>query len=969
MNDDLKRARALAVTLLNGEPEHTTEAIRRCVESASLAIKAQTGSDFDKELLVAQLMHESNVYVPNSTLMEDATDHIEWLPARRGSIEWNFWQRYESLLETEKGFPPNVVRALDTLTDDILSRLENPERQAPWDCRGMVVGSVQSGKTANYCGLICKAIDAGYKLIVILAGMHNNLRSQTQYRIDEGVLGRDSQKERSLDQSTSLIGVGKLFGQVLPVHTLTNSLEDGDFKAPKAEMGVTIGGDPVVLVIKKNGSVLKNLQKWVLHARGEEDHERNRRVVRNVPLLVIDDEADNASINTKDKKGKTSIDNDVTAINGRIRELLDSFDKSAYIGYTATPFANIFINPDAETPKHGEDLFPRSFILNVSPPSTYVSPARVFGVDGDPDAGIEPHAPLPLLRTVQDHAEIFPHKHKKELTVSELPPSLKKAILAFLLTCAARRARGQVNVHNSMLIHVTRYIDVQHLVTEIIQQHVQFLRRRLDIGEGARKDKLTEELKQLWLKDFEPTTEKCRSMINSEPLPRLTWEQVLIELPEAAARIEVREINGHAKEALDYVNHRDGFSVISVGGDKLSRGLTLEGLTVSYFLRASRMYDTLMQMGRWFGYRPAYVDLCRLYTTEDLAKWYRHIAQAEIELRREFDKMKYAGLTPKKYGLRVRQSPNGLLITAMNKMSHARTQQLSYAGQLVQTAHFDLDEPIMARNLQTTGSFLNKLGIESLKKHERASVWTNVGAERVLLDLLTDFQVSNESWRFQKPELIEFIRKQNEIGELTHWTVALVDSAGTGEPVTIGPITVKSVQRKLTRSANATSSSAGVLAASNSNIQSPNHQAIDLYYLKPNVTELDALLAKRYSESAARTFSDVERELIRECVAAGKSLGDAAELVTHHRRANKATLDASVRVTGDVARQLRPKTHGFLIIYTVTAKQDEGATDKSGPFVGLVISFPSSDTARSVNYKVNKIWQNTFEDDDFTDED
>lgn len=432
MNSAFNHARVLAVTLLNLQPLRTPEVIRAQVELAVQTTRAAGQGEVDTEALIAQLMHEANVYVPDATMMEDPTDHIEWLSVNRGSIEWRFWNRYKVFLEQEKQLPEPAVNSLSKLTDEILSRLEQPGRTPPWDCRGMVVGSVQSGKTANYCGLICKAIDAGYRLIIVLAGMHNNLRSQTQYRIDEGVLGRDSQKDRHLDQASSLLGVGKLFGQLLTIHSLTSSLEDGDFRAPKADTNVTIGGDPVILVIKKNGSVLRNLLRWVLHIRGEDLPGENRKIVRGVPLLVIDDEADNASINTKDRRGKHVDDSDVTAINGRIRELLDAFEKSAYVGYTATPFANIFINPDAATPRHGEDLFPRSFILNVSPPSNYVSPSRVFGLDGDADAGIESRQEPPLVRLVNDHETVFPGKHKKDLHIAGLPESLFTASFSYV---------------------------------------------------------------------------------------------------------------------------------------------------------------------------------------------------------------------------------------------------------------------------------------------------------------------------------------------------------------------------------------------------------------------------------------------------------------------------------------------------------------------------------------------------------
>jgi hypothetical protein len=567
MSDAFDTARALAVTLLNREPIRTPEVIRAQVAKAVSITPGLTASDADA--LVAQLMHEANVHVPDATLMDDPTDHIEWLPTKRGSVEWKFWNRYKAFLEQEKKLPEPVVSALGKLTDEILAKLEDPERPPKWDCRGMVVGSVQSGKTANYCGLICKAIDAGYRLIVVLAGMHNNLRSQTQYRLDEGVLGRDSQKDRSLNQANSLIGVGKLFTELLHVTTLTSSLEDGDFRAPKADTSVDIGGQPVVLVIKKNGSVLKNLLKWVLHVRGEEVPGENRKVIRGVPLLVIDDEADNASINTKDKKNGQPDQNDVTAINGRIRELLDAFEKSAYVGYTATPFANIFINPDAETPKHGEDLFPRSFILNVSPPSNYVSPARVFGLDGDADAGIEPKEGLPLCQVVVDHQTVFPPKHKKDLVIKELPDSLKRALFSFVLVCAARRARGQKDSHNSMLVHVTRFIDVQHQVAQLVQQLVDSVRRRIELGEGERQPTLLSQMKKLWEDEFVPKSERIRQLSTDENLPLVTWNQVADELPEAVARIEVKEINGHATDALDYVAHRQGINVVAVGGDKL----------------------------------------------------------------------------------------------------------------------------------------------------------------------------------------------------------------------------------------------------------------------------------------------------------------------------------------------------------------------------------------------------------------
>jgi hypothetical protein len=968
MSDSLKHARSIAVTLLNLQPVRTPEVIRAQVALAVQTTRAAGMGDVDADALVAQLMHEANVYVPDATLMEDPSDHIEWLPSKRGSIEWRFWSRYKAFLEQERNLPEPVVSSLDKLTDDILGKLEQPERNPPWDCRGMVVGSVQSGKTANYCGLICKAMDAGYRLIVVLAGMHNNLRSQTQYRLDEGVLGRDSQKDRQLDQASSLIGVGKLFGQLLPVHTLTSSLDDGDFRAPKADTGVTIGGDPVILVVKKNGSVLHNLLNWVLHVRGEEIQGEKRKIIRGVPLLVIDDEADNASINTKDKKGKKADDIDVTAINGRIRELLDAFEKSAYVGYTATPFANIFINPEAETPKHGEDLFPRSFILNVSPPSNYVSPSRVFGLDGDPDSGIEPKQELPLFRSVDDHEDIFPAKHKKDLTVYELPGSLRRALYCFLLVCAARRARGQKEAHNSMLVHVTRFVDVQHQVAQLIQHDVDSARRRLAMGEGERRHTLLSELQQLWEAEFHPTSAAIRAMSFDDSLLEVTWAQVAAELPEAAARVEVKEINGHATDALDYVAHRQGFNVVAVGGDKLSRGLTLEGLSVSYFLRASQMYDTLMQMGRWFGYRPGYLDLCRLFTTEDLRRWYRHIALAEVELRREFDRMKAAGLTPRRYGLRVREHPGGLLVTAMNKMSHARTQRLSYAGQLVQTAHFVTASKTVRDNASVVERLLDSLGgCQAAKEVSAAWLWKGVKPAHLLDSLLRDFSVAPEGWRLQKPELMEFISKQAGAGELTSWTVALVNTKGDAGTWPLSGCDAGIAVRTPEDGYWAADKTPPVYAARKANIQSPAHQALDLGEMTLDDALLVELLAKRaVEEDGGPLFTPPEEILLQQCCAKTMSLANAAEELTKIRKQSADGDRKHARINGEVARHLRPKTHGLLLIYPVVP--DKNWLDRP-PFMGLAFSFPSSHTARAVDYKVNKVWQATFRDEDYTDAD
>ena len=628
----------------------------------------------------------------------------------------------------------------------------------------MVVGSVQSGKTANYIGLINKAVDAGYKLIIVLAGIHSNLRSQTQLRVDEGVLGFDTQKNRKLNLDGRWLGVGKLPGDKLVIHSLTSSAEKGDFSKQVAEsIGVMIGGDPVVLVVKKNSKLLGHILTWARGVAGGEDPAN--KSISDIPLLLVDDEADNASINVKDIAGTNGGDEDsVSAINGKIREILSTFEKSAYVGYTATPFANIFVNPSAQTEKHGEDIFPRSFIINVKAPSNYVGPTKVFGLDGDPDAGIAPQNALPIVRDL--HGEPFsadymddkafkqPHKITHVPTV--LPASLKLAVRCFILVCAARRARGQGKKHNSMLVHVTRFVPVQAHAATLLRDELAGLKRRIEFGDGDRTPTIVDELRDLWNNEFVPTTKA----LGDEAGPPVSWPQVEAELHAAAAKIEVITVNSTAGVPLDYKEHEaEGRSVIAIGGDKLSRGLTLEGLSISYFLRTSRMYDTLMQMGRWFGYRPGYLDLCRLFTTRTLISWYRHIALAEVELRREFDYMVASRQTPLDYGLRVRTHPQGMIVTALNKMCHAQKLELCWAGVLVQTTQLPKDETRLVANFKATESLLTAMKSQPSGTGGETKIWTKVPAAEVA-SFVESLLVPPESARASGRQLGMYIRQQ-----------------------------------------------------------------------------------------------------------------------------------------------------------------------------------------------------------------
>jgi hypothetical protein len=377
---DYEMARSIALNLLAlGNPPNES-GVRAAAENAVRAISEQApGHIIDIEALVRELEANLNVIVGQaSVLVDDTRSHIPWLAEKRSDIEWHFSRRYARFLRENKGWATSTLLRMNEITDRVIGLLENPSRLGSWDRRGLVVGQVQSGKTSNYISLICKAADAGYKFIVILTGTTNSLRAQTQLRIDEGFLGWDTLLNLALSVNNRRVGVGTLLGErMLRAIPSTNAEETGDFSLHIAnQFNVRLGGDPVIMVIKKNGSVLRNLTRWVrsLSPSGPD------QPTAGIPILVIDDEADYASVNTRPLRTRDDEEVDPTIINKRIRELLDSFTASAYVGYTATPFANIFILPEQAVGRYGEDLFPRDFLINLPVPSNHVGPTKVFGL-------------------------------------------------------------------------------------------------------------------------------------------------------------------------------------------------------------------------------------------------------------------------------------------------------------------------------------------------------------------------------------------------------------------------------------------------------------------------------------------------------------------------------------------------------------------------------------------------------------
>ena len=775
----------LAQLLLADAETGTVDSVR--IDEAiaqALTMKPAWATGLDLLAVKDELIRRHSIWIGEDTTLKSEKGHIAWLTSDR-KAGWRYWQRYRELLENS--LSESAIDGLDRSTDTILGLLEEPNRQDTFDRRGLVVGHVQSGKTASYTGLICKAADAGYKIVIVLAGLHNNLRSQTQVRLDEGFLGYETRVNTS---DVKLAGVGLIdTDPAIRPNYATNRSNSGDFnRAVAKSLGISPEQRPWLFVVKKNKTVLTLLLNWIRNrAANTKDASSNRPIVTNLPLLLIDDEADHASVDTGenvvDENGLPDPEHEPKTINRLIRTILHSFTHSAYVGYTATPFANIFIHERGETKEEGPDLFPSSFIINLAAPSSYVGPSKVFGTlqdDGSRNA-------LPLTVAVSDYLDPdsgegwMPPKHKLDHVPlwqgqDILPPSVRQAIHAFILSCAARVCRGQGSKHCSMLIHVTRFTAVQDRVWRQVETYVNGIRQRLERNIDA--NAILSELRVIWETDFVVTSAKVASLAPDEAPPEVaSWEEIAASLTSVCGDISVRKINGTAKDVLDYSdNEGTGLKVIAIGGDKLARGLTLEGLTTSYFLRASKMYDTLMQMGRWFGYRPGYLDLCRLYTTSELIDWFGHIADASEELRRDFDLMAQSGSTPMEYGLRVQSHPS-LMVTSQVKMRAARNLMISFSGESVETVTFRVDSQTVNRNFQALQTLLSQLpGAEEDPVRQRNGstekwqgyVWKDVDSTAVI-GFLSHYETHASAHRVNTQLLSEFISKMNDEGELKHW--------------------------------------------------------------------------------------------------------------------------------------------------------------------------------------------------------
>ncbi|MEB2315942.1 MAG: Z1 domain-containing protein [Xanthomonadaceae bacterium] len=629
------------------------------------------------------------------------------------------WPALKAYLENVKDWEPSTIASIDESSSEIVSLFGNPSA-GQFRCKGLVVGHVQSGKTANMTAVIAKAVDAGYNLIVLLGGMTNKLRAQTQGRLESDVVER----HRHLWQ------------------LYTTAEDEGDFVRPaNGQFTMPVAGRAQLVVMKKEVNRFAQFLRTI--------ERTSPKILRSLKTLLIDDECDQASVDT------SRPDQDPTRINEGIRKIIRALPAVSYVGYTATPFANVFINPHEE-----DDLYPEDFITDLPKPVGYFGAREVFGHDPD-DAENEDgeSAGRDMIRTIPagEVERLRPLRRKdRDEFFPDVTPELESALLWFLLSCAVRRRRGHADAHMSMLVHTSPYVDQHARMADAIRKWLLYCIDNLKGRTWAR-------LASVW------RTETARVPLDGEGEHSLTLEELEPWIREVIERYEVVVENGVSEERLDYGNAPKTYIV--VGGSVLARGLTLEGLTVSFFLRTSPQYDTLLQMGRWFGYRFRYADLPRLWTTEDLSTSFRSLARIENEIREDIAIYRVTeGETPLSLAVRVRQIP-GMAITAKAKMRHAYRTSVSYDGRHVQTIRFDhLTERIVSGNWSAASELVDA-ALDRGEFDRGRMLFTGVPLSAVR-NFLRRYDICDRHMDLSKDMLLEYLEKGDD--RLSAWNIGVI---------------------------------------------------------------------------------------------------------------------------------------------------------------------------------------------------
>lgn len=712
------------------------------------------------------------------------------LPTNR----YSSWKLYEGRLKA-KGWPRDTIYSIERSSFSVLRSLSQNFQQNG-SIKGLVIGDVQSGKTANMAGLMAMAADNGFNVFIVLSGVIENLRKQTAERLYKDVASS---------------GSGNLNWKLIN----NPSLRSNEPQAKLANFNLKASDkDRYFMVCLKNKSRLNNLKKWLFSEKEK---------AKQMKILVIDDEADQASINTNNIE-----DENPTAINKLIKEIVNSplFGGMNYIAYTATPYANI-LNETGNT-----SLYPKDFIALLTPSPDYIGPKQLFGTE-IPEVSPE----LEITRPIEKNEVAAVMQLQEGKGSGGLPESMTEAIRWFLITVAAMRAL-EYRDPISMLVHTSFKINHHVQIAQEIAEYLQDLRTHYD--------DLDYEFKRLY---DAAVVEFSRKMF-LQAMPGYTAPEEVPDYPEWAAikrqldyimRLKEDEYvsrigigddgtptyhrgihlcvdNSQTRADSQFVRliYPDGPkksglapAFIVVGGNTLSRGLTLEGLTTSYFLRTTNQADTLMQMARWFGFRKGYELFPRVWLDEKARERYMFLSQLNEELRSEMRNYAMVGRSPGEYAPRVKNSPNYNLIriTSSKKMQSAQAVEFNFSGFNTQTVYFRDEKGQLQQNLKVGREFLARLGTP-VRKGGRL-IWTDVDFATVS-NFLNSYQPCKEDIKMRlMGNLADWLKEENVMSELAGWSVILSGrNLGEGEVVedpdwifdgqTVGNVT----RSKLTKRSN-----------------------------------------------------------------------------------------------------------------------------------------------------------------------
>ncbi len=697
---------------------------------------------FKEEYIVElkeKLCFERNT-LSNAHLLGNNKDAFWYHP---NSFEHYHWNQYLKNLQL-KEFPEIAINDIDTSTSKILKMLSHPNTEE-FMKHGLVVGYVQSGKTANYTGLISKSIDCGYRNIIILSGIHNNLRDQTQKRIETDLHSLNAENPE------------------LNIHYLTQE-GDKDFDDSQ-HTSLFLTPNPKIFIIKKNWKVLEKLINWMSSI--------GTKYLSDYPTMIIDDEADNATIDVSNNETLVDVeqqdfDDDPSLTNKRIRELRNLFQKVCYVGYTATPFANVLIDPFDEHPKHGKSLYPRDFILSLPRPEGYTGTKELFPSLEYTELK-ENYGPRDHIYLVDDgdHDQLLSPHSPEYLNI--IPKSLKLAFFHYLITAVIKKKRELDNSIHSFLIHNNHEISIHKLIKDKFVQFFETFSYHFALPQPLDKDVKTE------IEIFSDYWDKKKSAFNAS---NLSFDDIKPDLINIINEIRIIDINSESNDELDFSDTVNNKYYIIIGGNRLSRGLTIEGLTVTYFTRYSNFYDSFLQMGRWFGFRKGYEDLVIVFTTSTNYYWFNWLSQVEENIRLDIKRYEEFEKTPLELAVRIKTHP-GMHVTSPLKMKNVKEFSLSpsYNGRTPSTLDFALDSKSPQKNINYLNRFIGKIASnknpEIIKKH---FLWRNIQTE-LCTKFIDNLIIPKDSKSFSKQDILFFIEKMNtNYNELSNWSILLANN-------------------------------------------------------------------------------------------------------------------------------------------------------------------------------------------------